>query len=136
MQIENDISKGQLVALPFVQINAAASQTDVGLTVAEVSDGYLMPFAGEVVAVTVRSNAARTAGTLTADALVNGTAAGLTAVLNATTTNNVKSTQPRGKDEFAAGAYIGAKVTTDSSWTPVTADIVVTVWVLLYLDGV
>jgi hypothetical protein len=136
MQIDNVIGKGQLVALPFVQINCAASQSDVALTVAEVSDGYVMPSPGEVVGVTVRSNAARTGGTLTADALIRGTAAGLTAVLNATTTNNKVSKQPRGKDEFSAGAYIGAKVTTDASWTPVTADIVVTVWVLLYLDGV
>jgi len=136
MQIENDISKGQLVPLTFVQANAAASQTDVALTVAEVSDAYAMPFAGEVVAVTVRSNAARTAGTLTADALINGTAAGLTAVLNATVTNNKVSKQPRGSDEFAAGAYIGAKVTTDASWAPETGDIVVTVWVLLKVEGI
>ena len=136
MQIDQVIAKGQLVALPFVQLNAAANQTDAALSVAEVSDGYVMPCAGEVVGITVRSNAARTAGTLTVDAKISGTAISNTAVLNATVTNNARTLQPRGSDTFAAGAYIGAQVTTSSDWTPVTADIAVTVWVLLYLDGV
>lgn len=148
MQIDQVIAKGQLVPLVFMQADAAASQSAVALAVAEVRDaaataddqnaagGYVMPFDGQVVAVSVRSSAARTAGTLTVDAQVGGTAVGLTAVLNATNTQSKASLQPRETDRFAAGAVIGAQITTDGSWAPVTADIVVVVWVLLELAGI
>ena len=36
----------------------------------------------------------------------------------------------------AAGDRIGAEITTGGTWDGTTADLVVTVWVLLYLDGI
>ncbi len=148
MQIDNVIAKGQLVPLVFMQSDVAASQSAAALAVAEVRDaaataddqnaagGYVMPFPGQVVGVSVRSSAARTAGTLTVDGQVDGTAVGLTAVLNATNTQSKASLQPRETDRFAAGAVISAQITTDGSWAPVTADIVVVVWVLLEISGI
>ena len=41
----------------------------------------------------------------------------------------------RARDRGVAGSYVGVKLTT-ASWTPITADIVVTVWVLAYLEGI
>lgn len=146
--VERVIAKGQLVALTFMQSDAAASQSSATLTVAEVrdaaataddqnaADGYVIPWDFEVVGVSVRSSAARTAGTLTVDATIDGTATGLQAVLNATNTQSKGSTQPRASDVGSAGSRVGCVITTDASWAPVTADVVVTVWVIAHLDAV
>lgn len=146
--IDQIISKGQLVPLVFMQSDAAASQTNAGLTVAEVrdvaaiaddqnaADGYIMPFDGEIVAISVRSSAARTAGTLTVEAMINAAATALTAVLDATNTQSKATKQPRELDRFVSGDRVAARITTDAAWAPVTADVVVVVWVLLYLEGI
>lgn len=148
MQILNAIAKGTLIPLVFMQSDVAASQTNASLTVAEVrdaaataddqnaADGYVMPWPGEIVGVSVRASAARTAGTLTAEGMVNAGATGLTTVLNATNTQSAYARQARGSDTFAAGDKVGARLTTDGSWAPVTADIVVVVWALVYLDNI
>jgi len=146
MQIVNAIAKGTLIPLVFMQADAAASQNNAALTVAEVrdvaasaddqnaADGYVMPWTGEIIGISVRSSAARTNGTLTAEAMVNTSATGLTAALNATNTQSAYTRQARGNDTFAAGDRIGARLTTDASWAPATADIVIVVWALVYLD--
>lgn len=148
MQIENVIAKGTVVQLTFMQSDVAASQTNAALTVAEVrdtaasaddqnaADGYVMPWAGEVIGISVRASAARSAGTLTVEALIGAAATALTAILNATNTQMKATLQQRGKSTFPANSLIAARITTDGSWAPVTADIVVTVWVLLYLDSI
>lgn len=147
-QIDRVISKGQLVHLAFEQADVAASQTAVALATSEVRDsaagasdqnaavGYCIPFGYEIVAISVTSSAARTAGTLTVDATIGGTATGLQAVLNATTTNNAYASAPRGSYAGSAGDKVGVKITTASGWTPTTADIAVSVWVIQYLDGI
>lgn len=94
----------------------------------------LIPYEFEIVAIDVVSNAARTAGTLTVDATIDGTVTGLQAVLNATNTTRAYGTQPRAADVGSAGSRVGVKLTT-ASWTPVTADIAVTVWVMAHLEG-
>ncbi len=148
MQMINAIAKGTLVPLVFMQSDVAASQSNAGLTVAEVrdaaasaddqnaADGYVMPWGGEIIGISVRASAARSGGTLTAEAMINATATGLTGVLNATNTQSAATRQARGNDTFQAGDKLGARVTTDGSWAPVTADIVVVVWALVYLDGI
>lgn len=146
--IDRVISKGQLVHLVFEQADVAASQSAVALATSEVRDtaagasdqnasvGYCIPFGYELIAISVTSSAARTAGTLTVDATIGGTASGLQAVLNATTTNNAYATVARGTYPGAAGDKVGVKITTASGWTPTTADITVSVWCLQYLDGI
>jgi len=140
-QMERIIAKGQLVPLTFTQDAVADAQAAVAMNTTEVAatvltaTGYTMPFEYEIVAISIFSDSARTAGTLTVDATINGTVTGLQAVLNATDTTKAKGVQQRGLDVGVAGDAVGVKLTT-SSWTPVTADISVVVWVLLHLDGV
>lgn len=142
MQIDRTIAKGQLVPLTFMQDALAANQTDAQLLVAEVAsaaanavDGYVMPFAGEIVAVSGRLSAAATAGTLTLGPTIGGTEK--TALTQTVTTGqSPRGTVIRGTAPFSAGDLIGAEITTDGSWDGTTADLAVTVWVLLYLDGI
>lgn len=95
----------------------------------------IMPWDFEIVGISVVSNAARTAGTLTVDATIDGTVTGLQAALDGTNTTRHKNTQVRGSDTGSAGSRVGIKLTT-SSWTPVTADIIATAWVIASLEGI
>lgn len=147
-QIERITARGQLVGLVFMQADVAASQTDAALTVAEVrdaaaiaddqnaTDAYVLPFAGEVVGISIRGSTARTAGDCTVQATVNGTASGLKAALDATNTQSHHKVQARDSDTFVAGDRVGATLTTPAGWTPIAADVVVVVWVLVYLEGI
>lgn len=105
--------------------------TNDALTVTE----QVLPWDFEVVAIDVVSNAARTGGTLTVDATIDGTVTGLQAALDATNTTRHYRRQKRGSDVGVAGSRVGVKLTT-ASWTPVTADISATVWVLASLEGI
>lgn len=96
--------------------------------------GIPVPWEFEVVGISIESTEARTAGTLTADVTIDGTVTGLQAILNATDTTRDTATQPRATDVGSAGSRIGVKLTT-SSWTPTTADIAVTVWVMAHIEG-
>lgn len=142
MQIDRTIAKGQLVPLVFMQDALAASQTDVQLLIAEVAsaasnaiDGYVMPFAGEIIGITARLSAAATTGTLTVGPTVNGTEK-TDPTLSITTAVSASDTAPRGTSAFVAGDLIGAEITTGGTWDGTTADLGVVVWVLLYLDGI
>lgn len=147
MQIDRVIAKGQLVNFVFGQTDVAAGQTAVALSPMAIRDttanasykndalGYTQAFDFEIVSISVNASAARTAGTLTVDATIDGTVTGLQATLNAATTNNAKATAPRRQYRGSAGSYIGCKISTPS-WTPTTADIVVTVQAIVFLDGI
>lgn len=142
MQIERIIAKGQLVKLVFMQDNVAASQTDVQLPISEVASGaqnviagYAMPFPGEIIAQSYILSAAGTAGVFTIGPTIAGTEkTALTQTVGVTTTAVKKAR--RGTIPFAAGDEIGAEITTDGSWDGTSSDLVVTVWVLLYLEGI
>lgn len=138
--ITSDTSRGQLVPLIFAQDAVAASQTNVqlvvpGETTTPLVEGYEMPFAGEVVALSYTLSTAGAAGVFTIGATVNGTEDADTTVTVGT--NAASYTRvPRGKCTFAAGDSIGAEITTDGSWDGTTSDLGVVVWVLLYMEGV
>lgn len=142
-QIERSISKGQLVPLLFAQDAVADSQSAVAMNIMETSattstlavTEYVMPWEYEIVAISIVSDEARTAGTLTVDATINGTVTGVQGVLNGTNTLRHYATNQRGADAGAAGSRIGVKLTT-ASWTPVTADVAVVVWAIMHLDGI
>jgi hypothetical protein len=134
-RIERIIAKGQLVALDFGQANVVASQTDVQL-VGNQSSGYVMPFAGEIVAVTYCLNANKTAGVLTVGPTVGGTEVTALTVTAANATAIGSKTVKRRTAPFAAGAEIGVELTTDGSLAPVTAELCVTVWVILSIEGI
>jgi hypothetical protein len=141
MYIDNVIAKGQLVPLIFSQDAAADAQSAVAMNIIEAAGvaltttEYVMPWDFDIVGISVVSDLARTAGTLTVDATKNGTVTGLQAVLDATNTFRHYKRQARESDRGQAGDRIGVKLTT-ASWTPITADIVVIVWALVNLEGI
>lgn len=141
LQIEGITAKGQLVPLYFTQDAVAASQTDARLFVGEYGTGvtavneYTMPFGGEIVAVSHELSAAASAGSMTVGADVNGTE-DADSTYTVTTSSAGYKRVSRGKAQFAAGDRIGAEITTDGSWNATTADLLVVVWVLLYLEEV
>jgi hypothetical protein len=143
VQITREIAKGQLIALQFMQDDVAASQTDVQLTIVQEDDaaanqsinGIIMPFAGEIVAVSWKLSAAGTAGAFTVGPTVGGTEK--TALRDTIGTDASGTlTCVRGTVPFAAGDEIGAEITTDGSWDGTTSDFAVWVWVLQYLEGI
>jgi hypothetical protein len=142
MQIINSLGKHQLVPLVFAQTAVAASQTAAALYTSEVATplvalnvGYTMPFAGEIIGITLNLDAAATAGTLTVVPTIATTAC--TDPSAAVTTAVVESdTCKRGTNPFAAEAVIGAKITTSAGWNGTSSDVQVTVWVLLTISGI
>lgn len=146
--IERITSKGQLIKLTFGQSDVAASQSAVAMNVIEVRNsgasaddvlavpGYAMPFDFDIVGISILGSTARTAGTLTVDATIDGTASGVQAILNGTNTTSAYTRNPREANRGVAGSYVGVKLTTDAGWLPITADVVVAVWVLAFLDGI
>jgi hypothetical protein len=142
MQIDRTIAKGQLVQLTFMQDAVAASQTDVQLPIAEVNAGagnaiagYIAPFAGEIVAISWVLSAAGTTGTFTIGPTVGGTEK-TTLTQTVGTAASGRGTCIRGSIPFAAGDEIGAEITTGGTWDGTSSDLGVSVWVLLYLDGI
>ena len=140
--IDNTISKYQLVPLTFMQDAVAASQTDVQLPVAEVNagagnavDSYAMPFPGRIVGISFVLSAAGSAGTLTIGPTIGGTEQ-TDPTLSVTTAASGYDTARRDTTRFAAGALIGAEITTDGSWNGTSSDLAVTVWVLLEVGGI
>ena len=137
MQIIRKIAKGQLVPLQFMQDAVAASQTDAQL---EHENGqlaleYNMPFDGEIVAVSASLDTAATAGTLTVGGTIDGTEDADT-TLTVTTAADDSLKVPRGLAKFVKNQLVGAEITTDGSWNGTASDLLVTIWVLLYLDGI
>lgn len=142
MQLERIIAKGQLVKLVFMQDAVAASQTDVQLPISEVNAGagnaiagYVMPFPGEIIAQTYLLTAAGTTGAFTIGPTVAGTEKTALAQTVGITTSGRKAVA-RGTIPFAAGDEIGAEITTAAGWDGTSADLVVCVWALLYLEGI
>lgn len=137
--MERVIAKGQLVPLLFSQGAVADAQAAVAMTVVDgvaKATEYTMPFDYDIVAISITSDTARTGGTLTVDATIDGTATGLQAVINATDTLRKHATQTRNTDGGNAGSRVGVKLTTAGTFAPVTADVIVTVWCIVHLEGI
>jgi hypothetical protein len=118
----------------WVQENVAANQVAVVLSLLggealSLTPRTALPMirAGSVTGIVVRSNAARTAGTLTVDVTINGVATGLQAILDAVNITFDVATQAIGTDVFVSGDEIGIVLSTDAGWLPVTADVSVIV---------
>ena len=136
MQITREFAKYQLVTLEFAQANVSASQTDVQLKDASGQvEGISMPFAGEVLAVSVDLSAAATAGSLAVGVSKGGTEAAAT-VQTLTTAAAATKAFPRGTMTFAAGDKLGVEITTSATWDGTTADMAVNVFVALAVEGV
>lgn len=142
MQIDRYIAKGQLVPLTFYQDAVAASQTNAQLSVNEnaatgisLVQGYTMPFDGEVMAIAADLDTAGAAGVFTVGASIDGTEDADTTITMGTATG-VSLAVARGLAGFVAGDVIGVEITTDGSWDGTASDLLVTVYVLLELEGI
>lgn len=114
----------------FMQDDVAASQSAVALLIAGATPVEIgVPWTGSIVGISVLSDAARSAGTLTVDATVNGSTTGLQAVLDVDNTTIHYASQAKDVDTFVAGDAIGVKITTDAGWLPTSANIVVLVYI-------
>jgi hypothetical protein len=123
-----------LITLSWAETNLTASQTALQMDRPNAtnlntttSEAY-MPYAGSIVGIEVGGSAARTAGTATFEVYKNGAATGLTAVIDGTNTQYVRTTQVPGTDTFAAGDYIDVRETTTGTFAPTTSEYVATVW--------
>jgi len=124
-------------SLIFFQDNVTASQTDVILSsLSGTQKTIIMPYSGSILAIGVVSNADWTAGTFsvevfkqtgTLNASLTNTKSGLAATLDTTNKMRNYTVQAKDTDTFSAGDRIGVMITTNGSWTPTTADILVTV---------
>lgn len=138
--ITRDISKGQVVPYLFGQDALAASQTDVQLPAVmaeatQVVDGYCMPFDGDIVGIVWSSSVAATTSNATIGATIGGTEDADTTLTVTTATNSYKRI-PRGKAPILAGQRLGCELTTGGTWDGTTADLVATIYVLHYLEGI
>jgi len=130
--ITGDISAAGGFKQPFsfMKIDVADEQTAVAMDALGLAGNteYVMPYAGSVIAISIASNDARTAGTLTVDVTVDGAATGLQAVLDDDPTTYAYTVQAKDTDTFTAGQRLGVDITTDAAWEPdATPDIVVVV---------
>lgn len=109
----------------WYQDNVPASQSaTVASRLSGTAQNAFIPVrAGSITGICIWSNAARSAGTLTAEVYVNGSATGLQAILNGTNTTFKATTQAGGIDVFNAGDRIDIRISTDGSWAPTTADV-------------
>lgn len=118
---------GCIVPFFFSQANATASQTAVSLARGSAYDANIThvvaPSAGMIVGIGVRTEGARTAGTLTINVEVNGTPTTISCVINGTSTQKnytwqtpEAAAEAATPDVFVAGDLIEATITTDGSW--------------------
>ena len=136
MQITREFAKYQLVTLSFGVANLSASQTDVQIKDATGQvEGISMPFAGELLAVSVDTTAAATAGSLTVGATKGGTENASTTQTITTATAATKAFA-RGTATFVAGDKLGVEITTSADWDATTADLSVQLLVALAVEGV
>lgn len=124
--------------LDFIQLDCTASQSGVALKVgggAAITD-IVMPWAGAIVGISADVEADRTGGTCKVNPTIGGTAkTALEAKIDDVNVRHHYASVSKDAVQFAAGALIGAKVTTDGSWAAgTTPELVVTVYVQRYLS--
>ncbi|HET7070152.1 MAG TPA: hypothetical protein VFI40_04965 [Nocardioides sp.] len=115
---------------------ASGSATLTLNTIAGVARAEPLPYDGRIVGIAIVAASARTAGSATAKALLNGTAqANPNAVLDATHTTATSTTVAYASaPTFNAGNQLTAQVVT-SSWTPTSNAVRVTVYVVFDAVG-
>lgn len=142
MQIVDEMGRYQMVCLTFAQAEVADSQTAAALLPCEVHGGvaldvlgYVMPWQGWVVGVSVNLSAAGTAGSLAVVPTIDTVAATDPAV-TVTTAATGSDKCKRDRNPFGANAVIGAKVTTDGTWNGTASDLLAQVWVIVKVAGI
>lgn len=108
---------------PYCTSNLGTSITATALEFAAVAgmSQVAVPAAGSIIGVSIRGNAAITAGTVRVAATVNG-ATVFSAVNSATGVRSIYGTQAMNTDAFVAGDAIGLKVTSSADLAPATVE--------------
>jgi hypothetical protein len=111
----------------FQNLGASASATQLyralpgaAVTLAQISVHPL--FRGSIVGMELNANAAKTAGTATFEAYVDGAASGASISWSSGPAYAFGSFSP-GSFEFGAGSAVDVRVTTSSTFLPTTADL-------------
>lgn len=116
---------------PWSQDNVSVGQTNVELNLPGTTNKYFVaPFKGNVVGISVSSNAARSNGDLTVKPTIDGAVStDLSVSLNATNTLYHSQLGNQESNYFKQNSYIGVAITSSGSWAPTTADIVVNLFI-------
>lgn len=141
MQIEAIAAKGQVIPFIFCQHSVANSQTDVQLNVIEAGNqllgvtGISMPFAGQIIGMSVDLSAAASAGQLTVGVTVNGTEKSIT-TQTFTTGTAARPVFARDAVPVVAGDLLGVEITSNAGWNGTSSDLLVIVYVLAEISGI
>lgn len=139
--LEPDSVGGQIVAIDFTIADASAQSqavTELGINADVGATQVVMPGPGSIIGLSIRSQNARTAGSLTCKPRKNGAAVAavtLDAELDASPTQ--KNNKRVNKDSaasliFATGDTVGVSWETDAAWAAgVTPTLLATLWVEL-----
>lgn len=119
--------RGALFLSGWGQSNVAASQSAVQLSRYGVSwqAPLILPFAGSVIGLLVGVSTDRTAGSLTIQVYVDGSASGLEAAIDGDNPLTVDETAAAGEYPFEAGEKVTVRITTSADWAPTSADVLV-----------
>lgn len=119
---EFDAKKTNIIPYAFYVADASGqSQSATAMSAAgEATAGDCpqqpCPWAGSIVGISVQVEAARTAGTLTIQPSINGTAAAASVDIDGTNTQYNTATWRRGLYPVTAGQRIGCLWSSDASW--------------------
>jgi hypothetical protein len=133
------VSRFSTTFVPFVYNSPAGTATvemqPIDAEATHATPRLPMPWEFSIVGVTVRSSAARTAGTMTVTPTINGIATNFSAVLDGTntTTGTAKGSRFVTVNQGIAGQEIGVRIVT-SGFTPTTAYITVGLFVIIHYD--
>lgn len=119
--------RGALFLSGWGQSSVAASQSAAQLGRYGVSwqGPLILPFSGSVIGVLAGVSTARTAGSLTLQVYIDGSASGLEVVIDADNPLTVEDTAPAGIYVFEAGEKVTVRITTTGDWSPTSADLLV-----------
>jgi len=123
-----DAKFGGYVAIPFGVANLDSSLTNGTMTIggtAAQNVEIVVPFAGSLVGIGVKGNAAATAGTAAFTAVVDGTRySSLAATVTTAAANTQKATATRdvGEIKFSAGATVAVQAVTSTTFAPTTVE--------------
>ena len=119
-----------VVPLVFQATDVPDAAGSAGTVQADSSD-YVMPFAGSIIGISVRHNAALTGGTLTWRPTLDGTADTTMTVDTDSSSQQAYANQKGRQVSFDAGARLGVDWTKSGTVAPTTTDATITLFVLL-----
>lgn len=143
MQIEDIAAKGQLIQVSFAEHSVANNQTDAEMHVQETANGQRLgiarvslPFAANLVAMTVDLSGAATTGQAVFAPTINGTKIDSGYHQTITTQQQVVIKFERDAIDLLPGDKIGVKLTTNNGWDGTTLDGYVTLYLLAQMTGI